>query len=233
MTFCSTITRTPSTHTQIATAHTQRGRVQSKLNHLPSHNFVYDCQLHKKRTEKKHVVCSCTLFSLLCGIYLLICFLFYVWPFLCWVNNCTLRSGAHSECESREKRATNDTIRQFSHIYITTLYRVSAMIKLYENCDVRRLLNKLHVFLSFSISMHRYMIESPRWLVNRGKYDKAAMYLNRIAKINNKSIKQPITGKLIQSMLPKNSEPEKLYGMLSLFSGLRLAKNTIILMLCW
>lgn len=74
------------------------------------------------------------------------------------------------------------------------------------------------------------MIESPRWLVNRGKLDKAAYYLNRIAKVNNKKI--DINEKLLRSMLPVE-EPEKTYGMVSLFSGLRLAKNTIIIIVCW
>lgn len=74
------------------------------------------------------------------------------------------------------------------------------------------------------------MIESPRWLANRGQLDKAAFYLNRIAKINNKSIR--LDEKVLRSMIP-TVEQEKLYGMLSLFSGLRLAKNTIILIICW
>lgn len=74
------------------------------------------------------------------------------------------------------------------------------------------------------------MIESPRWLANRGKLDKAAIYLNRIAKINGKTIN--VTEKLLRNMLPVE-KPEKVYGMLSLFSGLRLAKNTVILIICW
>lgn len=81
----------------------------------------------------------------------------------------------------------------------------------------------LHVFSS-------YMIESPRWLVNRGKMDEAAFYLNRIAKINNKPIN--FNEKVLRSLIP-NVEPEKIYGMLSLFSGFRLAKNTTILIICW
>ncbi|XP_031637594.1 carcinine transporter [Contarinia nasturtii] len=75
-----------------------------------------------------------------------------------------------------------------------------------------------------------YMIESPRWLANRGKLDKAAHYLNRIAKINKKSIH--LTEKGLRTLIP-NDEPEKIYGMLSLFSGFRLAKNTTILIICW
>lgn len=85
-------------------------------------------------------------------------------------------------------------------------------------------------FLSKKKKKNRYMIESPRWLVNRGRLSEAAFYLNRIAKINNKTIE--IDEKYLKSMLPAN-EPEKIYGMLSLFNGFRLAKHTTILILCW
>lgn len=74
------------------------------------------------------------------------------------------------------------------------------------------------------------MIESPRWLISRGQLKEAAFYLKRIAKINNKPIN--MNEKLLQDMLPVN-EPENVYGMLSLFHGFRLAKNTTILIVCW
>lgn len=77
---------------------------------------------------------------------------------------------------------------------------------------------------------YRYMIESPRWLINRGRLARAAYYLNRIAKINKKDV--ILNEKVLRSMLP-SEEPEKVYGMLSLFSGFRLAKNTTILIICW
>lgn len=70
------------------------------------------------------------------------------------------------------------------------------------------------------------MIESPRWLIYRGKLTEAAFYLNRIAKINKKSIK--FDEEMLKTMIP-NDEPDKVYGMLSLFIGYRLAKNTILL----
>lgn len=77
---------------------------------------------------------------------------------------------------------------------------------------------------------YSYMIESPRWLINRGRLDRAAYYLNRIARINKKDV--ILNEKVLKSMLP-SGEPEKVYGMLSLFNGFRLAKNTIILIICW
>lgn len=74
------------------------------------------------------------------------------------------------------------------------------------------------------------MIESPRWLANRGRLEEAAMYLNRIAVINGKELN--MSEKELQSLLPAK-ETEKVYGVFSLFSGLRLAKNTLILITCW
>lgn len=73
------------------------------------------------------------------------------------------------------------------------------------------------------------MIESPKWLITQGDYKRAAYYLNKIAKVN----KRPpiITESLLQNMMPKNTDVAKEYGVLSLFSGKRLATNTIILIL--
>ncbi|XP_059620795.1 carcinine transporter isoform X2 [Phlebotomus argentipes] len=76
----------------------------------------------------------------------------------------------------------------------------------------------------------KYMIESPRWLANRRRYKDCAKQLNRIAKINGKDVE--ITEKLLTQMLPNTSE-EKVYGLASLFSSWRLAKNASLLVLCW
>lgn len=83
---------------------------------------------------------------------------------------------------------------------------------------------------TFNLHTHSYMIESPRWLIYQGKLAEAAFYLNRIAKINKKSIK--LDEEMLRTMMP-NYEPDKVYGMLSLFSGYRLARNTILLLISW
>lgn len=74
------------------------------------------------------------------------------------------------------------------------------------------------------------MIESPRWLATVGKLKESADTLQRIAKINGKTFE--ITEKYLKTILPEQ-EKTKTYGMASLFSGLRIATNTILLVSCW
>ncbi len=74
------------------------------------------------------------------------------------------------------------------------------------------------------------MIESPRWLATVGKLKESAATLNRIAKINGRSFE--ITEKYLKTMLP-DKQSTKTYGIISLFSGLRIAANTTLLVLCW
>jgi hypothetical protein len=54
--------------------------------------------------------------------------------------------------------------------------------------------------------------------------------LNRIAKINGKDI--VITEKMLREMLP-NQKAEDVYGIFSLFTHWRLAKNTIMIIISW
>ncbi|KAJ6641583.1 Carcinine transporter [Pseudolycoriella hygida] len=76
----------------------------------------------------------------------------------------------------------------------------------------------------------KYMIESPRWLATKGRYDKCATQLNRIAKINGKDVK--LTEKMLRDLMPEEAS-EDVYGIFSLFAHWRLAKNTIMLIICW
>lgn len=74
------------------------------------------------------------------------------------------------------------------------------------------------------------MIESPRWLATKGHLKRCAAQLQKIAKINGKT--KMFTENELKDLLPKENA-EKVYGMMSLFSQWRLAKNTVLIVLCW
>lgn len=76
----------------------------------------------------------------------------------------------------------------------------------------------------------RYMIESPRWLANKGHLSKCVVQLQKIANINGKNV--IISEKMLSELLPKG-KVENVYGMMSLFSGWRLAKNTVLIVSGW
>lgn len=76
----------------------------------------------------------------------------------------------------------------------------------------------------------KYMIESPRWLATKRHLQKCANELNRIAKINGKKVE--VTVKMLEDLLP-NVKVEEVYGIASLFTGWRLAKNTMMIICCW
>jgi MFS transporter, OCT family, solute carrier family 22 (organic cation transporter), member 4/5 len=76
----------------------------------------------------------------------------------------------------------------------------------------------------------KYMIESPRWLATKRHLEKCANELNRIAKINGRKVQ--VTVKMLEELLP-DTKVEDVYGMASLFTGFRLAKNTILIIVCW
>lgn len=73
------------------------------------------------------------------------------------------------------------------------------------------------------------MIESPRWLMSQGKADLAFKQLKKIAKVNNRPIPDNFKAKLIKMSL----KVEPTFSMIGLFNSWRLAKNTIILCICW
>ncbi|XP_022905602.2 organic cation/carnitine transporter 2 [Onthophagus taurus] len=77
---------------------------------------------------------------------------------------------------------------------------------------------------------HRFMIESPRWLFNKGKRKKCLMAMRKIGKINGVDV-----GDELESMVLIGNElkPEKVYGAMSIFSHWRFAKNSIILIMGW
>lgn len=69
-----------------------------------------------------------------------------------------------------------------------------------------------------------------RWLATKRYLDRCAVELNRIAKINGKSV--VVTEKILKEMLP-DEKVEQVFGIASLFTGWRLAKNTTLLIICW
>ncbi|XP_017787316.1 PREDICTED: organic cation transporter 1-like isoform X2 [Nicrophorus vespilloides] len=71
----------------------------------------------------------------------------------------------------------------------------------------------------------KLFIESPRWLASKGKTEKCVKELGKIAKANGKALPENVAYDI--SNLPK--QEEKVYGVLSLFSSWRLAKNTLLL----
>lgn len=88
-----------------------------------------------------------------------------------------------------------------------------------------------HVMFAFEHT-HRYMIESPRWLASVGKLDECAKYLTCIARINGKT-DVDVSEIYLKKMLPDNNKVENVYGMLSFFTGWRIAMNTMLLVMCW
>lgn len=73
------------------------------------------------------------------------------------------------------------------------------------------------------------MIESPRWLASRGKMVQCEKMLRRIAKVNGTTLNDDA----LEMLKIHSSNPEKIYGVMSLFSSWRLARNTIMIVTCW
>lgn len=73
------------------------------------------------------------------------------------------------------------------------------------------------------------MIESPRWLASQGKTAKCIRQLEVIAKMNKTKVPKDAWITLRKS----GAKSEKGFGVMSLFSSWRLAKNTLMLISCW
>ncbi|KAL5284853.1 hypothetical protein ACFFRR_006894 [Megaselia abdita] len=76
----------------------------------------------------------------------------------------------------------------------------------------------------------KYAIESPRWLINKKRFADAIRQFKIIAKVNKR--KFDITEEKLEQMFRDQTE-ETVYGMASLFSTWRMAKNTIIMGFSW
>ncbi|XP_067015458.2 organic cation/carnitine transporter 2 isoform X2 [Anabrus simplex] len=77
--------------------------------------------------------------------------------------------------------------------------------------------------------VRKHFPESPRWLASRGKIDRCEKVLLHIAKINGTSLPPDTRAKLKKIA----SQKEKFYGLASLFSSWRLAKNTVLISATW
>ncbi|GLV42087.1 uncharacterized protein CBL_04954 [Carabus blaptoides fortunei] len=75
----------------------------------------------------------------------------------------------------------------------------------------------------------RWMIESPRWLASRGKTSQCIKQLERIAKVNGTTVPSDA----MITLRKKTEQTENIYGVMSLFTNWRLAKNTLLLVVCW
>ncbi|XP_019873308.2 solute carrier family 22 member 21 isoform X2 [Aethina tumida] len=75
-----------------------------------------------------------------------------------------------------------------------------------------------------------YMIESPRWLANKGKIDRALKQLKEIRKINKTSLSSELVSNL-RSL--KKIDEETSSSLLNLFKNKTIAKITIISIFTW
>lgn len=83
----------------------------------------------------------------------------------------------------------------------------------------------------FFIFIPQYLIESPRWLATRGKYGRSMRELRKIAACNG--VRQVPFDEHSLEKLFSSRKVETVYGMASLFSGWRMAKNTVLCVVCW
>jgi hypothetical protein len=85
----------------------------------------------------------------------------------------------------------------------------------------------LHVFQCINVS--RWFPESARWLAARGKTVECAQELRRIARTNKRAL--PDDAMIILQKIA--AKRERIYGLASLFSNWRLAKNTVLIVYLW
>lgn len=74
------------------------------------------------------------------------------------------------------------------------------------------------------------MIESPRWLWIKGRSNECIKQLRIIAKYNNRKLKQETEKNLRPYPTIRNSQA---FGPLALFSGWKIALNTVLQLIMW
>lgn len=88
----------------------------------------------------------------------------------------------------------------------------------------------LMLFEKQTKQLKRYVIESPRWLISKKRFGDAIIQFKKIAKINGRQF--DMTEKEL-AQIYSTTHQEVTYGIASLFSGWRLARNTIIMGFSW
>lgn len=77
--------------------------------------------------------------------------------------------------------------------------------------------------------LYRNIIESPRWLASQGNIDGCVRELKKIAKKNGTIVTDEAVAILEEGTCTKGSSS----GIMSIFSSISLAKNTILLLIAW
>lgn len=81
----------------------------------------------------------------------------------------------------------------------------------------------------FTFNVNRFIIESPRWLASKGKVSKCIKELRKIAEVNGTTLPEDLE----ESIQLLRKKDEKVYGVISLVSSWRLAKNGFLIVTGW
>lgn len=73
------------------------------------------------------------------------------------------------------------------------------------------------------------MIESPRWLARKGKIKRCIRELKKIAIVNQTNLPNDLEDRIREI----SANTENVYGVMSLFSSWRLAKNGLLIITGW